>query len=505
MNGLGHWLKSSSKMKRWIFLILVGIVLTCYGIAKILVQKEMEIADAGKVVVVFVIGFTCIVLGLIFLNKRNMELFIEATDDRMKNKKNVNVKSLIFDRTIYDKGPKIVAIGGGTGLNTVLTGMKRYTDNITAIVAVSEYGKQPNSSRMALGTTLPFEEVKDSIAALSSEKTNELEKLLNHEMANPNLRGLKFSDIYFTAMKEIYRNDTQSIEKSNSIFKIVGDVKPVTTEEMQICAELENGYVVEEKDKIPEIVNDKMTRINRVYLKPSNCRPAPGVLEAIKEADSIIIGPGSLYTNVIPNLLVNGVAKAIRESKAIKIYVNNIMTEPGQTDDYSVEDHIKAIIEHCGEGLIDYCIYDTGEVVPEYIKMYNREGADLVEQKINDPALKRIKFIKKNISKIVDGKIRHDPYMIAESAITLICNDMKFQDKENDPSYIMLNAKLQSDKRINKLKKEKRKKDKKAERKGIDPNKKKDRFKKQSKFSAKYSDRIKSIKDSGEKMNRGGK
>ena len=505
MNGLGHWLKSSSKMKRWIFLILVGIVLTCYGIAKILVQKEMEIVDAEKVVVVFVIGFTCIVLGLIFLNKRNMELFIEATDDRMKNKKNVNVKSLIFDRTIYDKGPKIVAIGGGAGLNTVLTGMKRYTDNITAIVAVSEYGKQPNSSRMALGTTLPFEEVKDSIAALSSEESNELEKLLNHEMYNPNLRGLKFSDIYFTAMKEIYRNDTQSIEKSNSIFKIVGDVKPVTTEEMQICAELENGYVVEEKDKIPEIVNDKMTRINRVYLKPSNCRPAPGVLEAIKEADSIIIGPGSLYTNVIPNLLVNGVAKAIRESKAIKIYVNNIMTEPGQTDDYSVEDHIKAIIEHCGEGLIDYCIYDTGEVVPEYIKMYNREGADLVEQKINDPALKRIKFIKKNISKIVDGKIRHDPYMIAESAITLICNDMKFQDKENDPSYIMLNAKLQSDKRINKLKKEKRKKDKKAERKGIDPNKKKDRFKKQSKFSAKYSDRIKSIKDSGEKMNRGGK
>ena len=496
MNGLGHWLKSSSKMKRWIFLILVGIVLTCYGIAKILVQKEMEIADAGKVVVVFVIGFTCIVLGLIFLNKRNMELFIEATDDRMKNKKNVNVKSLIFDRTIYDKGPKIVAIGGGTGLNTVLTGMKRYTDNITAIVAVSEYGKQPNSSRMALGTTLPFEEVKDSIAALSSEETNELEKLLNHEMANPNLRGLKFSDIYFTAMKEIYRNDTQSIEKSNSIFKIVGDVKPVTTEEMQICAELENGYVVEEKDKIPEIVNDKMTRINRVYLKPSNCRPAPGVLEAIKEADSIIIGPGSLYTNVIPNLLVNGVAKAIRESKAIKIYVNNIMTEPGQTDDYSVEDHIKAIIEHCGEGLIDYCIYDTGEVVPEYIKMYNREGADLVEQKINDPALKRIKFIKKNISKIVDGKIRHDPYMIAESAIKLICNDLKYEDREDDPEYLMLNAKLKSDKRINKLKKMQSKLEKKSKNLNAEkrvPNRK-------SKFNDKYSDRIKSIKESDEKF-----
>lgn len=495
MKGMAHWLKSSSKMKRWIFLILVGIILTCYGIAKILVQKEMEFIDAGKVVVIFVIGFTCIVLGLIFLNKRNMELFIEATDDRMKNKKNVNVKSLIFDKTIYDKGPKIVAIGGGAGLNTVLAGMKRYTDNITAIVAVSEYGKQPNLSRAVLGTTLPFEEVKDSIVALSAKESNELEKILNHEMENPNLRGLKFSDIYFTAMKEIYKNDTTSIEKSNSIFNIIGNVKPVTAEEVRICAELENGYVVEEKDKIPEIVNDKLTKINRVYLKPSNCKSAPGVLEAIKEADSIIIGPGSLYTNVIPNLLVNGVAKAIKESKAIKIYVNNIMTEPGQTDDYSVEDHIKAIIEHCGEGLIDYCIYDTGEVIPEYIKMYNKEGADLVEQKISDTSIKKIKFIKKNISTIIDGKIRHDPYMIAESAIKLICNDMKYQDKESDPTYIMLNAKLQSDKRISKLKKEKRKRDKRAEKRGINPNTKN---KTKSKFSMKYSDRIKSIKESEE-------
>lgn len=494
MKGIWQWLKSSSKMKRWMLLILVGIVLTCYGIAEILVQKEMEFADAGKVVVVFVIGFTSIVLGLIFLNKRNMELFIEATDDRMKNRKNVNVKSLIFDKRIYDRGPKIVAIGGGAGLNTVITGMKRYTKNITAIVAVSEYGKAPNESRKALGTTLPFEEVKDSIVALASDRHPEIGHLLNHEMSNGKLKGLKFSDIYFTAMKELYGNDTTSIEKSNSVFNITGNVIPVTAQEMTICAELENGYVVEEKDKIPEVVNDKMTKINRVYLKPSNCKAAPGVIEAIKEADSIIIGPGSLYTNIIPNLLVNGVAKAIRESKAIKIYVNNIMTEAGQTDDYTVADHLKAIQEHCGEGLIDYCIYDTGEVIPEYIKKYNKEGSDLVEQKINDPALKRIKFIKKNISTIIDDKVRHDPLLVAESAITLICNDLKYQDKENDPEYMMLNAKLQSDKRINKLKKEQKRQAKKAKKKGIDPKAKKKG--KQSKFSSKYSERIKSIKDS---------
>ena len=496
MKGITHWLKSSSKMKRWLFIILIGIVLTCYGISDILVQKEMQFSEAGKVIVIFVIGFILIVVGLIMLNKRNMELFIEATDERMKNKKTVNVNSLIFDKKIYDKGPKIVVIGGGSGLNTVLTGMKRYTNNLTAIVAVSEYGKEQTLSRRRLGTTLPFDDIKDSIVALSPEKKEDIGRLLNHKMTNPALRGLKFSDIYYTAMKEVYRSDVQAIARSSSIFNITGNVIPVSDSEIRICAELDNGYVVENKEMIPEIVSEKMTKINRVYIQPTNCKPAPGVIEAIKEADSIIIGPGSLYTNIIPNLLVNGVAKALRESKAIKIYVNNIMTEFGQTDNYSVADHIKAIIDHCGEGIIDYCIYDTGEVIPEYIKKYNREGADLVEQNINDPKLRKIKFIKKNISTIFEGKVRHDPYMIAESAIKLICNDLKYEDREDDPEYLMLSAKLKSDKRINILKKMQSKLEKKSKNLNAEkrvPNRK-------SKFNDKYSDRIKSIKESDEKF-----
>lgn len=500
MKGIMHWLKSSSKMKRWIFLILVGIVLTCYGISDILVTKEMQFSEAGKIIVIFVIGFVFIVLGLIMLNKRNMELFIEATDERMKNKKNVNVKSLIFDRTIYDKGPKIVVIGGGAGLNTILTGMKKYTNNLTAIVAVSEYGKEPSESRKRLQTALPFGDIKDSIVALEPENRDEIGKLLNHEMINPQLRGLNFSDIYYTAMNEIYKNDVKAISKSSSIFNIVGKVIPVSNDEIKICAELENGYVVENKDMIPEIVSEKMTRINRVYIQPSNCKPADGVIEAIKEADSIIIGPGSLYTNIIPNLLVNGVAKAIKESKAQKIYVNNIMTELGQTDDYSVADHIRAIIDHCGEGLIDYCIYDTGEVIPEYIKRYNLEGSDLVEQKLDDPKLKKIKFIKKNISTIIDGKVRHDPNMVAKAAIKLICNDLKYEDRENDPEYVMLNAKLKSDKRINKIKKMQSKEEKKKNNKNQKTTQNKHSKTRQSKFSNKYSERIKSIKESDEKF-----
>ena len=142
MKGFMHWFKSSNKMKRWMFLILIGILLACYGLAEIIAMKEISFQEVGKVVVIFVIGFIAIVLGLIGLNKRTLEVLIEATDERMENKKNVNINSLIFNKTVYDKGPNIVVIGGGTGLNTVLTGLKNYTSNLTAIVAVSDYGEE---------------------------------------------------------------------------------------------------------------------------------------------------------------------------------------------------------------------------------------------------------------------------------------------------------------------------------------------------------------------------
>ena len=438
MKGFMHWFKSSNKMKRWMFLILIGILLACYGLAEILVMKEISFEEVGKVIVIFVLGFISIVLGLVFLNKRTLEILIEATDERMENKNNVNINSLIFNKTVYDKGPNIVVIGGGTGLNTVLSGLKNYTSNLTAIVTISDYGEAKTESRREL-ELLPLGDVKDSIISLST-KEEQITKLFNYQFKRGRLRGLNFSDIYFSAMKEINGNFEDSIIKSNEVLKIVGKVIPVTLDEMKIMAELANGYIVEEKSRIPEVVSEKITKINRILLNPSNCRPAPGVVEAIKNADCIIIGPGSLYTNVIPNLLVNGVTKAIKESTAIKVYISNIMTEPGQTDNYSVSDHLNAIIEHCGNGIIDYCIYDTGEIVPEFIKKYNLEGQDLVEQDIEK--IKGIKFLQRNLSIIADGYIRHDPSLLASSIIELICDDLKYQDKQNDPQFLMLNTKL---------------------------------------------------------------
>ena len=168
------------------------------------------------------------------------------------------------------------------------------------------------------------------------------------------------------------------------------------------------------------------------------------------------------------------------------------MTEPGQTDNYSVSDHLNAIIEHCGNGIVDYCIYDTGEVVPEFIKKYNREGQDLVEQDIDK--VRGVKFLQRNLSVITNDLIRHDPNLVAASIIELICDDLKYQDKQNDPQYLMLNTKLREEKRIGKIQKSMKRREKRGkEGRPVKVPKGK------SKFRNKYSERIQSIREADEK------
>lgn len=487
MKGLKELLKNSSKMKRWVFLIIVGVIFVSYGIANIITsQNAITFKYAAKIIIFFTLGFTCVILGLVYINKRTMELFVEATDDRITGDKKVNINSLIFNKNVYEQGPNIVVIGGGSGLNTIVDGLKRYTSNITAIVTVSNYGETLTKDNEKM-KYLQLEDIKNGMASLATSGESKMSQLLNYRFRGGTLDGIAFSDVYFEAMKRISGNLAESIKNSNEIFKIYGKVLPVTEDEMKICAELGNGYVVEEKSKIASMVYDKLTKINRVYLSPSNCKPTPGVIEAIQNADSIIIGPGSLYANIIPNLLVNGVARAIRESKARKFYVCNIMTEPGLTDNYSVADHVNSIIEHCGEGLMDYCLYDTGEVIPEYIKKYNLDGADLVEQDLKDVKEKRIKFIKENLSVIKNDSVRHNANLIADLVIQIICDDLKYMDKHNEPEYVMMNSKLKADREINKQKRKTSK------------NKAKGKTQKRvgnSKFASKYQERIKSIKDS---------
>ena len=228
MNGIIKWFSPKSKLKRWMLLILIGIALICYGTAEILVLKEMSFGELTKIIITFVIGVIAVVSGLIFLNKRILEILIESTDDRMNDKSNVNVKSLIFNKKVYHQGPNIVVIGGGTGLNTVLSGLKKYTDNLTAIVTISDYGEAESESRKEL-QTMPLDDVKDSIVALSaSTQEGEIDRLFNYKFTEGKLRNLTFADIYFSAMKNVNKDFADSIIKSNEVLNIVGKVLPVT-------------------------------------------------------------------------------------------------------------------------------------------------------------------------------------------------------------------------------------------------------------------------------------
>lgn len=488
MKGFFKWFKRESKMKRWMLLIIIGILLACYGMMFLVTGKQLQFIDLVKIVLSFVIGFTLVIIGNIFMQRRTLELLVQETDTRDEAKTG-NVKSLIFNKKVYDEGPNIVVIGGGSGLDSVLKGLKNYTNNITAIVTVSDYGEQASDSRKLL-ETLPLDDIKNSFVALS-ENESIMNGILNYKFTEGRLKSLSFGDIYLLAMKELYGDFTASIEQTKHVLNITGKVLPVTLEAIDICAELEDGTIIQNKDKIPEIVSDKISKINRIFINPSNCAPAPGVIEAIQKADAIIIGPGSLYTNVIPNLLVKGVAKAIKENKGFKIYISNIMTEPGQTDNYSLSDHIKAIQEHAGKGIIDYCIYDTGEIVPEFIRRYNKEGADLVEQDTAKAKEEGVKLLQRNLSYIDSEFIRHNPDAIASSIIELVCEDLKFRDMQNDAQYLMLNNRLKETKK--KLKTTMNAKVAKQDA------KQRHLAKPKSKFAEKYNDRIQSIKESDRK------
>lgn len=490
MKGFFKWFKSSTKIKRWMLLMIVGIILVCYGMAKVIVTNELTFGELAKIILTFVFGFTFTIISIICIQKRTLEMLVEESDTRnLEDKGKMN--SLIFNKKVYNQGPKVVVIGGGAGLNTVLRGLKNYTDNITAVVTLSDYGATQGKTEEEMNLAA-LEDIEQSIIALSANE-DEMSKLINLKMTDNTYRGKKFGDIYLTAMKEAVGDFTTSVKEVQKILNMTGKVLPATYDRIKICAELEDGTVVECKDKIPEIVNQKLSKITRVYISPTNIRVAPGVIDAIKEADSIVIGPGSLYTNVIPNLLVPGVSKAIREAKGFKVYVSNIMTENGQTDNYTLYDHIKAIIDHAGKGIIDYCVYDTGEIVPEYIRSYNKEGSDLVEQDISKVKDEGIKLIQRNLSTIENGRIRHNPDAIATSIIQLICDELKFRDMQNDTQYIMLDSKIKDTKK--KLKQENKKNK---------PDKKKSKKKSKhsgSKFLDKYNERITSIRESENKRN----
>ena len=432
MNNLLEWFSSGLKLKRWFFLMLVGVVLMSMGIAKFTSSDELEILQLVVYGILFVVGFASVIMSYVMSQRRILQAIAEANAN--PNGRDVNLKRLLFDKKMLDKNSKIVVIGDGDGLSALLKGLKIFSNNITAIVNV--VGSKKDSS-----FTLQIEDVKKAMIALAN-KEEVLDDFFNTRVMDGNWAGRKQGDIFFELLgRTCDGNLSKTIEYMSKILAMRGLILPATLDNVTVGAVMDDGTRCIGRNEVNECVENKGVKIERVFLTPERCVPAEEVIRSIKEADVIIIGPGSLYTGIIPTLLIKEVSDAIRKSKACRIFVSNIMTENNQTDNFSLSDYINVIHEHAGKGLFDYCIFSDSDVMPEYIRRANKDGCDLVELDKNN--VKDIKLVVDDLT-IVDekGNIRHNPIKLAQNIFKIVCDNMDLENSDKAIEYYTTRSKL---------------------------------------------------------------
>lgn len=338
-------------------------------------------------------------------------------------------------KEIRGKGPKLVVIGGGTGSSVLLRGLKKYTSNITAIVTVADDGGSSGKLREDLGM-LPPGDIRSCILALADTEPI-MEKLFQYRFQGGSLKGQNFGNLFIAAMNEITGNFEEAVKNISDVLKVKGTVIPVTLENIVLIGELENGELVRGESQIPIVAKERGQRIKRVSIEPSKVAPHQDAMQAILEADAIILGPGSLYTSIIPNLLVDGLSEAICQAKGLKIYVSNIMTQPGETDHYTVMDHVEAILNHiaCREkkSMIEYIIANNGSIPKYLLEKYRGDGSTMVSLKESQLKKYFYSFIIDDFVEIKKDYVRHNADKVAKIIFQLI--DEKGLNKDRARIY----------------------------------------------------------------------
>ena len=409
------WLVPGLQVKRWFALILVGTILMTFGILILFdirpVYYTMKfISKIANTVSTEWLAFGIIMIGAAFFFKgwRMTNLSMLGMKDSHQN--DILLENL-YRRRKLNRGPRIVAIGGGTGLSMLLSGIKNITNNITAVVTVGDDGGSSGRLRESMGI-LPPGDIRHCITALADDE-DLITKLFKYRFDNgEGLEGHSFGNLFLTALCDITGNMVSAVKASANVISIRGRVLPSTLDDMKLVAEMENGRIVHGESNIPEARG----KIKRLYTEPENCKALPEVLQAIHSAELIILGPGSLYTSVIPNLLIKEISEAVSKSSAKKIYVCNIMTQPGETDGYTVSDHLKALIRHAGvEHLLDAVLVNNN-IPKDWSGKYKEKGQYPV--KTDTPEIKKlgISICAKNLVDInKDGFIRHNSSKVARA------------------------------------------------------------------------------------------
>ena len=399
------WLKPGLYIKRWAFVGVLGVLIFALGFSRMSILFMLT--------------------GVVFMGVGVRKSFTSILEVVCKNRSYADVSKdhinkLLYRDRILNKRPKIVVIGGGTGLSVLLRGLKEHTTNITAIVTVADDGGGSGVLREDLGM-LPPGDIRSCILALANTEPS-MEKILQYRFKEGSLKGQSFGNLFMAAMNEAYGNFERAVKEMSNVLAVTGKVLPMTLENVTLYAKLESGDVITGESNIPEKNAELDSRIENVFLKPRNPKPLVESIEAIRDADCILLGPGSLYTSVIPNLLVKNISKEIEKSKAIKIYASNVMTQPGETDGYNVLDHVEAINKSTNRNLIDYVICNKENIPDATLKKYNKDGAKQLivteeeEQILKD---KNVKVIKDCLIDIKKDYIRHDADRLSEIIVGL--------------------------------------------------------------------------------------
>lgn len=409
------WLIPGLNVKRWLFLIFLGSVLMVLGFLIIFdirpIYQTMElIRKAALILPTEILAIAVILIGaFVFFSgwKKTTLSIMDMDSSRSGN----SLLENLYRRSKLNKGAKIVAIGGGTGLSMLLRGIKKYTNNITAVVTVGDDGGSSGRLREDMGI-LPPGDIRNCIAALADDDNLITELFQYRFKKGEGLEGHSFGNLFLTALCAITGNMVKAVKESSKVLNIRGVVLPATLDDMKLAAEFEDGSTIKGESNIPE----EHKHIKKLFTEPAHCKALPEVLEAIANADLIILGPGSLYTSVIPNLLVDGIVDAIMESTAKKIYVCNIMTQPGETDNYSVASHINALITHAkGRKIIDAVL--VNDSLPDNISEgYAKNGSIPVRLDMENLAPTGITVVsQKLIEENKQGLVRHSSHRVARA------------------------------------------------------------------------------------------
>jgi uncharacterized cofD-like protein len=421
-----RWLEPGLGVKRWIALMAGGIFLLSIGVVLIVNFKlpevlargvvsaiEMVSSATGRAISPIAIGVALLLIGIVIIVYGMREtvgaivgVFLPRGDPRLVG--------MILQQRQLQRGPKIVVLGGGTGLSTLLRGLKKNSTNLTAVVTVFDDGGSSGRLRREQGI-LPPGDIRNCLVALA-EAEPLLTKLFTHRFKGGDLDGHSFGNLFITSMSQVTGDLETALKECSKVLAIRGRVLPTTLRDVTLCAEMSDETVVEGESAITRAGGT----IRRVFLKPGRVPPMRDALDAIADADLIVLGPGSLYTSVLPNLLVEGVVGALRRSRALKVYVCNVMTQHGETRGFRASDHVRVLLEQGGRGLFDYVLVNTRRPRnQELLARYSQQGAEPVEADVD--AIRALGLHPVSEDLISEEElVRHDPHKIATVLMQLL-------------------------------------------------------------------------------------